>query len=451
MDKHQRTKCLIFRCFERFENEQIKYAILRKVKEIMEGKAHDIDMVIEKTKVKEARKFLLRVAAECGWMLVMESWKDSGNLLTIHFASVSECDIAIVHFDLFLNFSWNGYLMLENEQLLEGTKKRHGAYCVSDTVEMTTKLISRYIYHGKVKEEYRKELSAYCRSNPDGMEKTLRHFLTQSSAEKIVSYVMKSEWSELENINEGIRLEIKAAAQKNLFAEFANKVKAVKMKINRYLKPGGICIAFLGTDGSGKTTIINALPEVLKNTFDESQISYHHWRPGFLASPKGKNSGSLKDANEPHSQKLYSPLVSLGKFFYYNFDFVLGYWFCIRVSLAKNELVIFDRYYYDYLLDKYRYRLDIPDWLIRFCICFIPKPEVVFLLTGDAETIYQRKKELSIEDVRGQMTRIEQIKNIIPNATLIRTDTTIDQCIQCVSKEILTEMNNHVVDMGIIE
>lgn len=451
MDKHQRTKNLVFSCFERLENEHIKCVILRKAEEIVDGKAHDIDMVIEKSKVKEARKFLLRVAAECGWMLVMESWKDSGNLLTIHFASVSECDIAIVHFDLFLNFSWNGYIILENELLLEGAVKRYGVYCASDTVEMTTKLISRYIYHGKVKEEYREELSEYCRSNPDGMEKTLGYFLSQNSAEKIVSDVMKSEWSELERINESIRREIKEAARKNLFSEFANKLKGIKIVINRYFKPGGICIAFLGTDGSGKTTIINALPEVLKNTFDESQISYHHWRPGFLASPKGKNSGSLKYTNEPHSQKLYSPLVSLIKFMYYNLDYVLGYLFNVRVSLAKNKLVIFDRYYYDYLLDKYRYRLNIPDWLIRSCICFIPKPKVVFLLTGDAEIIYQRKKELSIEDVRGQVTRLEQIQNIIPNARLIRTDNTIDQCIQCVSKMILTEMNKHVVDMEIIE
>ena len=61
-------------------------------------------------------------------------------------------------------------------------------------------------------------------------------------------------------------------ANKALLAKHGNEIfKAALEK--------GVMVAFLGTDGSGKSTIISNLSVVLERTFDESQIKYYHWRP----------------------------------------------------------------------------------------------------------------------------------------------------------------------------
>ena len=112
--------------------------------------------------------------------------------------------------------------------------------------------------------------------------------------------------------------------------------------------------------------------------------------------------------------------------------------------MAKNKLVIFDRYYYDYMLDKYRYRLDIPDLLIRTMMCIIPKPQITFLLIGDPTVLYERKHELSVEEIAEQIKRLMLIKNIVPNHKVIDVNKSIDDVIANVSCEILIHMSRRL-------
>ena len=51
----------------------------------------------------------------------------------------------------------------------------------------------------------------------------------------------------------------------------------------RLLKHPGFTIAFIGTDGSGKSTIINKISPILNQAFHKS-IFYEHMRPNKLPS-----------------------------------------------------------------------------------------------------------------------------------------------------------------------
>lgn len=53
------------------------------------------------------------------------------------------------------------------------------------------------------------------------------------------------------------------------------------VKLKRFIHPIGYTIAFMGTDGAGKTTVINAVTPILNEAFHKG-VHYEHMRPNCL-------------------------------------------------------------------------------------------------------------------------------------------------------------------------
>jgi len=90
--------------------------------------------------------------------------------------------------------------------------------------------------------------------------------------------------------------------QKELFSTVNKNFFLSLMEINRYIKrvinPTGIVISFLGPDGSGKSTIINALK---KRELPFRRIDYFHLKPRLLGAK-----GNGKPVPNPHEKENYS-------------------------------------------------------------------------------------------------------------------------------------------------
>lgn len=170
-------------------------------------------------------------------------------------------------------------------------------------------------------------------------------------------------------------------------------------------------IAFQGTDGSGKSTIINALPKALGIDDDPERVVYYHCRPYILQPSKASHGLDMSvSCPNPHAEKPYGFLVSLVKLLFCVADYTLGYWLKVRKQVAEGKLVIFDRYYYDFYLDKIRYRMSLGDAWFRVAEYLVPSPDVTFVLTGEAEPIWNRKQEMPLEEVQRQIDVLEQHK-----------------------------------------
>lgn len=60
--------------------------------------------------------------------------------------------------------------------------------------------------------------------------------------------------------------------------------------------------------------------------------------------------------------------------------------------LLGKSIVIFDRYFYDHVIDY----LDVcPKWLVKCYLHLIPEPDIIFILDLPPEIAYERKKERS--------------------------------------------------------
>ena len=173
-------------------------------------------------------------------------------------------------------------------------------------------------------------------------------------------------------------------------------------------KDKAIMLALFGPDGSGKSTVANVLEKHWKNA-GVSTLRMH-WRPGLLPyRSRIRTCDSREGFTDPCKTKLRRGPKAWLIFLYVVVDFLLGYIFIIRPKLKRGTIVIYERYYYDILIDQKRYGLSIPASVRRgIAGILIPAPDIIFLLDAPAEVLYARKQELTCDEIERQRKQMKK-------------------------------------------
>lgn len=194
------------------------------------------------------------------------------------------------------------------------------------------------------------------------------------------------------------------------------------------MQPKGFAICFLGPDGSGKSTIIDGL---LKVDLHFYQHHYFHLKP----LPQ-KDTAESQVVTDPHKYKPYSVLKSYGKLLFFVYQYNKGWVSNILPLKSKSSLVIFDRYYDDILVDYKRYRYGGSRRIAKFIRYFIPKPDLYFVLTTDANIIHKRKQEVSFMELERQ---INDYRSLVDGKRYINID------VSKTPKEIVLEISSIIL------
>ncbi len=162
-------------------------------------------------------------------------------------------------------------------------------------------------------------------------------------------------------------------------------------------------LTFSGVDGAGKTTVLKDIRNLLMGEYGLKVVELRQ-RPSVLpilsALKYGKKNAELKTQEVlPRSGTNTSKVSSYFRFLYYLSDYIFGQWFVYFKYTAKGYVVIYDRYYFDFLSDPKRANIVINKSFVRFCFSFVFKPEINIFLYAPSDVILKRKQELSHEAI----------------------------------------------------
>ena len=211
----------------------------------------------------------------------------------------------------------------------------------------------------------------------------------------------------------------------------------------------GLLVALLSPDGGGKTAVAKGVLESLSANFKRTK--YLYWRPGVLPEIRDLvrlrfHHGEPRTNLDPHGRKTQGRMVSMFRFFYYSCDYMLGF---ITLSHLRRmgTLIVMDRYYYDFLIDRKRYGFNISGNLPKLILNLVSKPDVVIYLDNSPSNLHARKPELTLAELDRQIKLFRKLIKTLPNSHVVNTDKPLETVVQEVC-ELIMRRNLEMVDYG---
>lgn len=214
------------------------------------------------------------------------------------------------------------------------------------------------------------------------------------------------------------------------FVTVLNRIAYVREMISSMKQEKGFLVTFSGVDGAGKSTIIETVKHELEKTHRRRVVVIRH-RPSILpiisAWKYGKKGAEERSVSTlPRQGKNSGKLSSLIRFVYYLSDYVFGQWWIYFRYVRKGVIVLYDRYYFDFINDSRRSNIALsPAFTERF-YSLIKKPEFNFFLWAPPEVILRRKQELNQQTIEGLTTQYMQLFDRLQK----RDSTSVYRCIE---------------------
>ena len=319
--------------------------------------------------------------------------------------------VALAEFDVGTDYRSDGLVHLSSADLLRNRRRWHGVWIASEESEFAYLLVKR-ICKRRISARQVNRLHQLEAGLGERSFAVCRQLVGARWARRIVGWIATSDRTAFETNLHRLR---RALLWRRLTSDPLNPVRywlpeVVRLQ-QRLRYPTGLLIAVLGPDGAGKTTLIEGLKRELSGTF--RCIESYRFRPDIL----GRNLPGPEP--HPHAKSIRSRWQSILKVLYLCADYSLGYLINVRSKLVRSDLVIFDRYYDDMLVDPARYRYGGPRWLIKFARHIIPRPDITFILDASEDQMLARKTELPREELRRQRLAYRQLAAEAPNTFML--------------------------------
>ncbi len=430
--------------FSRLDNAAVSYCVLHSYQGLPEYVENDIDLLVDQRHLKAFRQCILTAAENSGWVLFKNPIRYA--FQSFWFKDVYEC--GFVQIDVWSVLHYKGVYWAGTKQILNRIVRMRQFFIPQPSAEAVILLLKDVIQTGRTKAIDFEKIYETATNDQFEFQDFLKWSLGCYVGGWLFEEVQKQAWQEIEHGKIKIRLAILGRAFcRNPLGLFLNFIRFLWGHLwARLAKPAGMFVVLFGPDGSGKSAVAEKLQESLKPAFRQRQ--YYHGRFGMIPRLRDCKDAVVRAIGRPvqiHTDEMaqyYNGTKhSLGRVLihvlYYSLDYLLGHWVIGR-SQAMGDLIIFDRYFYDWFIQSYFQRT--PRWILPVLKFIYPRPDLVVYLSNSSEVIHKRKPELSIEQIEQQSRRCQEIVCDLPYGITILTESSLQEVTQKVSEKIVQIM-----------
>ena len=360
----------------------VRAVILHGCERLPEKWESDIDFSVPVADLSRVAGIGAVVAEKYGWSATRPMAANLNSFYQVYFRRDHPAEF--IQFDACSDLIHSRCFLANAEELHVGAAQRGAFWAAAAAVEFSYHL-GKNLAKGRPIERVLQRLRDLAAADPAGCEAAFHRLL----GAEIGSL---SGWLPREGVDwDGLASNLR---NRRRFGLVLAQREAFRL-MGRWLFPHGLQIVVLGSDGTGKSTLIAALTRELCPFF--RAVDYFHSRP-YVLDPRPP--GGV--VSEPHAQPPRAWLACVAKLFFYAADHWLGRIARIRPGIVRNRLIIFDRDFHDIIVDPTRYRMRGVGMLARVVSWFLPRADITFVLDAPPEVVHARKPELTISELARQ-------------------------------------------------
>lgn len=370
--------------------------------------AKDIDVIVDRHRLSEAVALLFDIAKAEGFRLVDSRRFEA--MLCSEFYAVRDDGVESVKIDLMTGFVWRGAVIIDASDVARHGLDTGGVHVPDRTLNGFLVWIKPLLTGAGVKAQYRQQIMDALEGDPQEFRRIVEAKCGPRAGREVWELLRRGQIEATVPLARRLRA---ASWLTSLRREPAATLKAAADHLRcivalRTRRRSISMLAVVGPDGVGKTTFIDLLRRELARILikDPESIKVAHFRPRLLPNIKElfrKGTTDAAEFSQPHRAAPAGRLGSLARISYYWLDYVIGYWLLVRWRSPREHVYVFDRYFYDFLVDPQRSRISLPNWVRRAFLAITPEPSLVFFLDCPADIVHQRKQELPLEEIERQM------------------------------------------------
>jgi hypothetical protein len=426
--------------FTALDGAGLRWVVPRNHQDLPDRAGHDVDVIIHPADASRIDP-LIRELVRRQELVLLRAYAGVEHE-TFDVAAGDLRGRLLLHVDFQTAIRYRGRLLVDAGDLLahsHAAPTRRGVplRVPEPAMEAYGLLLHAALHKGALKTKYADRLAELRDADPGGLKRLASERLGPAVGARLAAV---RDQAGLLALGPELRRGLRRRYPANPIRQAWFRVHSGSRQLRLRLRPRGVFAAFLGPDGSGKSSLTDLLGERLGGHPDVLKVHRVYLGSGQPLLPTRRLTRRLHGKTGPRAaakpvtvrdvspRRLRGPLHVLA-------DEILRYWVHVRPRLAPHGVVLVDRYAYDVL--RVNNRTVQQPWFRRLAVAIIPSPQVTFFLEGDPEVITARKQELTVAETTRQLHAYRKLASLVPNFRPLELRVRDDQEVRGVARQVL--------------
>ena len=426
--------------FAAYYNESVRYAVLRNYERWPEHFGKDIDLVVHPNDLALSHRIIQRLAADLGLFVAVRR-KRSSHVTYYLMGGAAES----ILLDLRPDVVHHGLVYLRGELVL-ASRRRHpdGFYVPSPALESLAILLHAVIDMRAVRPSYQVRLAELGTGDPAQFRAAAEAAVGRKLAGRLVECLQAGQPERALPLR-GRLVRACVRRRPGTFVRWLRaRAGAAADRVGGWLRPSGHLVILVGPDGSGKTTCTDLICRRFAGTRIPVSGVYLGAQAPLLPTRRlsqqirkrlAGGATKVKPVKDVTRRQRLSGLVHILA------DKWLRYLVHVRPRLARGEVVVLDRYFYDLL--TFPHPLVQRPWVEALVMRLIPEPALAFCLAADPAVITARKNELTVAETERQIACYRGLSRWVRNFREMPADGDLNAGIDRMAELVLALYAQH--------